>query len=133
MNPVCILESKMNIVKKKTISESLRNALISGIPSLKNRTYLLTAWYCLLQYSCKTRVSESVVKFKSIYGCSCCTALDLSDRLTHTAGERKTFLRMKTVSGQTGLMKNLYKTTRMFPLIPPPPFIITRGWKNKYL
>lgn len=33
------------------------------------------------------------------------------------------------MSGQTGLMKNPYKTTRMFPLIPPPPFIITRGWK----
>lgn len=56
-----------------------------------------------------TGVSESVVKFKTIYDGSGCTALDLSDCLTHTAGERKTFLRMKSVSGQIGLMKSLYK------------------------
>lgn len=76
------------------------------ISSLKNRIYLLPVNYSI---SANAAVSEAVVKFKTTHSSSCCTALDLSDCLTHTAGERKTFLRIKSVSGQIGLMKSLYK------------------------
>lgn len=92
-----------------------------------------SACVCCYSILANTQVlSQAVVKFKTIHWCSCCTALDLSDCLTHTVGERKTFQRM-SVSGQTGLMKSLYQTTRMFPFIPLPPFTIIRELKNKYL
>lgn len=73
--------------KNKYSSESLGKLLISRLESLK---LFICQQYCTVCYFIftNTRVRESVAKFKTIYGCSCSTAFDLSDCLTHTVGER---------------------------------------------
>lgn len=50
----------------------------------------------------------------------------LLEKERHSWGESRS-------GGHTDLMGSRYETTRMFPHISPPPFIITRGWEDKYL
>lgn len=70
---------------------------------------------------------------KTICGCSFFTTLDLSDCLTHTAGEGKAFLRMKTIRTDGSDETSLQNHTHISPLGSLLLFMITRGWKNKYL
>lgn len=60
------------------------------------------------------------------------TSLDLSGCLTNTVGEKEAFLRMKTVSGQRGLMKAVTKAHACFSSSLLHSWS-SREWKNKYL